>query len=115
MPAITEPDEACESTNAHGLLPVLLQLPPLFVFSDGSWGLPTSESMITSFLDTLTHCHYDLYWCWENTGLRGNFALDFANTWDAASGPAAAAWSATQEQWSKALAGFEGKLWANST
>lgn len=90
-------------------LPLPLHLPPLLP-PDGDWVLPDSEVVIRGFLDTLSHCYYDLYWCWENTGLRGNFALDFVNEWNARAGPVAAGWAAAQEQWIGAVARFEGRL-----
>jgi hypothetical protein len=86
------------------LLLLLLLLP-----TDGTWGLPTSEVVIKSFLDTLVHCYYNIYWCWENTGLRGNLALDFASTWDRTSNAMAAGWSAVQNQWVDAFARFGGE------
>ncbi|WIA10944.1 hypothetical protein OEZ85_011107 [Tetradesmus obliquus] len=73
---------------------------------DGSWTLPTSEVVIKSFLDTLVHCYNNIYWCWENTGLRGNLALDFASTWDRTSSAMTAGWSAVQQQWVDAFTRF---------
>jgi hypothetical protein len=56
------------------------------------------------------HCYNNIYWCWENTGLRGNLALDFASTWDATQGKVAAGWSAAQQQWIDAIGRFTGEL-----
>eukprot|EP00775_Hariotina_reticulata_P012807 gene12807-12935_t len=74
---------------------------------DGQWVLPSSEVVITGLLQTIQHCYYDLHWCWQNTGLRGSFALDFVNEWNARAGPVAAGWAAAQEEWIGAVARFE--------
>jgi len=70
--------------------------------------LPNSEVVISGLLQTIQHCYYDLHWCWQNTGLRGTFALDFVNEWNARAGPLAAGWTAAQEEWIAAVARFEG-------
>lgn len=75
----------------------------------GTWVLANPDQAAQDFAITFQHCYHDLYWCFQNTGLQGNLAVELAINWDTSSLPLRKKWEAIQQTVMEAMTTFQGK------